>query len=126
MSQSNEFHLETLLDNLTDAILSSESHDLSKLLEQVDLPKDKINGLLDLICQLKNTLIANQPSDQFVQELKHELVGHRKTILAHVRYLPGRVQIAAGLAVVAGFILITRRRLLNETQDGVEVPALQQ
>jgi hypothetical protein len=43
-----------------------------------------------------------------------------------VRYLPPRVQIAAGIALVAGFMLFTRRRMVDDMRhDGQEVPALQ-
>ena len=45
-------------------------------------------------------------------------------MVSRLRYLPPRVQIAAGIALVAGFMLLSRRRMIEDVQhDLLPVPA---
>jgi len=59
-----------------------------------------------------------------VKSLKRELIGKDDSVLD--QYVPAQVQIAAGIALFAGFALIARRRLVNTLRDREGIPALQQ
>jgi hypothetical protein len=82
---------------------------------------------VSIIRRLHVTLVGAQPSQRFVKRLHNDLVGSNRNLVARIRYLPPRVQIAAGIALVAGFIILNRRRLVDDSRrDQQEVPALQQ
>lgn len=118
--------MSNVLDALTEALLT-EQHDIDKLLNQYGIPRGSLNGLIDLIYNLHNTFVRQQPSDDFVRSLKRDLVGDPDGIVERVRALPGRVHIAAGLAAIAaGCLLILRRRIMGNLDDGIEIPVLQQ
>jgi hypothetical protein len=38
------------------------------------------------------------------------------SVITRIRYLPPRVQIAAGVALLAGFALLLRRRALSDSE----------
>jgi len=81
--------------------------------------------LIYIIEKLHVALIGKQPSRRFAKSLKRDLLGARKWgLLWQIRSLPPRVQIAAIAAVVAGFIIVMRRRLAEYAAQE-EIPALQ-
>ena len=58
-----------------------------------------------------------EPSQRFVQRLHQDLISTEGVnVLVRVRRLPPRVQLAAGIALVAGFIVLSRRRTGSETR----------
>jgi hypothetical protein len=53
-----------------------------------------------------------------VRRLHQDLIGGESSnVLVRVRKLPPRVQLAAGLALMAGFVFLSRRRAHHETVD---------
>jgi len=124
---SDENMVQDLLNDLTDVLLSEQdSRQLNRLLRHYDEDSDQ-HRLLHLIQQIHRTLIWQEPSDKFTRRLKQDLMGTQESgVLARLRYLPARVQVAAGVAVVAGFMLITRRRLTEPSDDTADVAVLQQ
>ena len=122
MTQTELSQLENLLSAVTDALLVSDDN-LDAVIAQYDVSPDTVTRLVNLIRRLHVTFVGVQPSQRYVQRLKKDLIGvPGKGVLARVRYLPPRVQIAAGIAVLAGFMLISRRRMID---DAREAPALQ-
>ena len=120
----SDTEISNLLDAMTNSILD-EQGDINRLIAQYKAPPAEVAGMVDLIESLKSVLNVQQPADDFVRGLKHELVENKERVLN--RILPVRVQIAAGVALLAGFTLIFRRRLLDEEPPAeVEIPALQQ
>lgn len=107
-----------LLSALTDAILADEK-DLDAITRQYDVPRRDLEGMVRIIRRLHVALIGVRPSPRFVAQLKTDLMGERRmSMVNRVRYLPPRVQIAAGIALVAGFMLLARRRLASvDAQD---------
>lgn len=124
---TSDLELQSLLSAVTDALLADEQADLDGIIRQYDVRRTEVDSLVWLIRRLHVTLVGAQPSRRFVRRLKHDLVGtERSSVVARIRYLPPRVQIAAGVALVAGFMLLTYRRVVDESRrEKQEVPALQ-
>jgi hypothetical protein len=111
--------MQDMLAAVTDAMLTGGSVD--RILKQYNLPKQEVATFLTLITLLHRTIVGVKPSRRFAQRLKQDLMGApRMGVIGQIRYLPPRVQIAAGVAVVAGFLLLARRRLLADARaEGV-------
>ena len=108
---SSSDYWENLLDEVTDALLNGNT-DIDSILTKED---EKAAPFMALIDGLQNALFVREPSDTFVKSLKRELVGKDSSVLD--QFVPAQVQIAAGMAVVAGFALIARRRIVNTVRD---------
>lgn len=121
----SETQMPDLLDAITDALLT-EQQDIEKLLKQYGVPRGSLDGMIHLIRDLREMFVWQQPSDAFVKNLKRELLGEPEGLVQRVRALPGRVQIAAGMALVAGCALILSRRFMDETSESADIPVLQQ
>lgn len=106
-----------LLSAVTDVMLSGDSN-LDAVVRRYSVPRSEVEGFITVIRRLHVALVGVQPSRRFVRRLKNDLVGAQsKNIIDRVRYLPPRVQIAAGIALIAGFILFNRRRLVLEARE---------
>lgn len=124
---ANDLELQNLLSAVTDALLEKQSSSIEGIVDRYAVPRQEVDSFVYLIRQLHQTLVGAQPSQRFVKRLQHDLVGSNGNLVARIRYLPPRVQIAAGLALVAGFIILNRRRLADDShREQQEVPALQQ
>ncbi|MBI1279000.1 MAG: hypothetical protein GC179_12800 [Anaerolineaceae bacterium] len=125
---TNHNELENLLSAVTDALLADERTNLDSIVSRYAVPKTEVEGLVGIVRKLHMTLVGAQPSRRFVNRLRSDLVGtHRSNIVNRVRHLPPRVQIAAGIALVAGFVLLNRRRLIEDARhEAQDIPALQQ
>jgi type VI protein secretion system component VasF len=100
----------------TDAILAGGNVDA--VLNRYDVPRTELEGLLKLITRLHVALVGVKPSKRFAHRLKQDLMGApRASVITRIRHLPPRVQIAAGVALLAGFMLIARRRLINDARQ---------
>jgi hypothetical protein len=123
--EPNELH--NLLDALTEAIINDEQ-DLDVIVNRYSVPRAEIEGLIKLVRQLHVSLIGVRPSRRFAQRLRQDLMGQpQMNMINRLRYLPPRVQIAAGIALIAGFMLLSRRRYAgdDDAPEGQEAPALQ-
>jgi hypothetical protein len=125
---TNHNELENLLSAVTDALLADERTSLDHIVNRYSVPRSEVEGLIGIVRKLHVTLVGAQPSRRFVNRLRNDLVGAQRTnIVNRVRYLPPRVQIAAGIALVAGFVLLNRRRLMEDAlHEAQEIPVLQQ
>lgn len=123
---ATEVHLQDLLSAVTDALLADTSADVDVIVAQYSVPRTEVESLLGVIRRLHVMLVGAQPSRRFVRRLRNDLVGSaNRDMVARIRYLPPRVQLAAGIALVAGFMLLTRRRMLDEVKhEKKEVPAV--
>lgn len=116
-SKLSDVQLQNILANLTDAMLD-EAADVDTLLAQYQIDENDLAGLVTLIDQLNQTLLPVQPSGRFVRRLHQDLIGMEPgNVLGRVRRLPPRVQIAAGIALVAGVMILSRRRANNEAHQ---------
>jgi hypothetical protein len=103
--------LENLLNALTDAILAEEG-DIDQIISRYDVSRADVEGFVKIVRRLYTVLVGVRPSRRFVHRLKQDLMGQPHwNVISRIRYLPPRVQIAAGIALFAGFMLLSRRRL---------------
>jgi type VI protein secretion system component VasF len=115
--------LQNLLSAVTEAILNDEQ-DLDVIVDRYAVPRADVEGLVHLIQRLHIVLVGVRPSRRFAQRLRQDLMGQQMSMVNRLRYLPPRVQIAGGIALVIGFMLLSRRRMGSETPDAQEAPAL--
>jgi hypothetical protein len=119
MSNPNlsDVQLQNLMATLTDDLLAGDS-DANMLAERYRLGSEEARSLLELIEQMNRSFVPVQPSERFVRRLHQDLIGGESSnVLVRVRKLPPRVQLAAGLALMAGFVLLSRRRLHTDARD---------
>jgi len=118
--------LQNLLSAVTEAIINDEQ-DLDVIISRYSVPRADVEGLMNVIKHLHILLIGVRPSRRFAQRLRQDLMGQQqRNVINRLRYLPPRVQIAGGIVLVAGFMLLSRRRFASDdTSDTQEVPVLQ-
>lgn len=117
--------LQNLLSAVTEAILNDEQ-DLDVIVDRYSVPRADVEGLVHLIQRLHVVLVGVRPSRRFAQRLRQDLMGQQMSMVNRLRYLHPRVQIAGGIALVVGFMLLSRRRMGSETvsSEAQEAPAL--
>lgn len=118
--------LQNLLAAVTEAIINDEQ-DLDVIVRRYAVPRADVEGLIHIIQRLHVVLVGVRPSRRFAQRLRQELMGqHQRNVINRLRYLPPRVQIAGGIVLVAGFMLLSRRRIASLADDEPqEAPAVQ-
>ncbi len=95
--------MEDLLSAMTDAVLRGE-RDLNRIARRYNVPQADVERLTPMIYALKDAVRSERPSPHFTRKLKRDLMGAPEyTLVERVRYLPPRVQIAAGVAVGTAF-----------------------
>jgi hypothetical protein len=108
--------LQDLLAAITDSILSG-NRDLERIVDPHELESPEVRDLVQVIDSLYQSLTPVTPSPRFVRRLREDLDGtDTSNVLVKVRRLPPRVQIAAGLALVAGVFILSRRRGAGEPE----------
>jgi hypothetical protein len=118
MTDTSGTSIEDLLSAVTDALLAEDEGDLKQVTARYRGPQADVEHYVSLIRRLHLSLAGVQPSPRFVRRLKHDLMGTPdRNVVSRMRHLPARVQIAAGVALVAGFMLFSRRRMLQDAQE---------
>lgn len=120
-SQQNQPYMRDLLAAVTDVML--DNGNLDTVLARYKVSRQEVSGFIGLIELLHTALTGVKPSRRFAHRLRQDLMGApRMTVITRIRKLPPRVQIAASIALVAGFMLLARRRLINDArlQQGPE------
>lgn len=122
MPNSDDMQIENLLSAVTDALLA-ENNNIDAISRQYQVSRKEVDSFVRVINQLHLALVGVQPSRRFVRRLKQDLIGvPNRNVLSRVRHLPPRVQIAAGIALVAGFMFLSRRRMVHDvSQENQEV-----
>jgi len=107
MSYAPDTDLETILTDVTDAVISGES--LSRVFSAQNLRE--VAQFLPLIRQLRSSYVPARPSKRYSARLRHDLMGQELTVVERVRYLPARVHLAAVVvAILAGGLVLMRGR----------------
>ena len=118
MSDQNlsDVQLQNMLSAITDSLLAGEG-DIQSLTGKHAAHSEELQNMASLIDQLNRVFVPVAPSQRFVQRLHQDLISTEgANVLVRVRRLPPRVQLAAGLALVAGFIVLSRRRTGSEAR----------
>jgi hypothetical protein len=124
-SETPNSRLDDLLSAISDALLA-EQDSVDHIVDQYGVARAEVDDLIGLMRNLRHVLTWQQPADRFIRQLRQDLMANQPGLLGRLQSLPARVQIAAGFTLMAGVMLISRRRP-QETHTGVsEIPALQQ
>ena len=128
---SSNSELDDLLAALTDALLTDGEIDqlADGLLANTNAPRREVEGLVHVLQRLHGALLVVQPSQRFTRRLKQDLLGApEENVVTRFRQLPTRVQIATGIALLAGFLFVRSRRTGEDEalRDTKEVTALLQ
>lgn len=118
---ASDLELQNLLFAVTDALLTDDVQDIDAIVSHYAVTRTKVDRLIGMIRRLHVRLVGAQPSRRFVRRLKHDLVEQpqNENVVNRMRYLPPRVQIAAGIALIAGFMLLSRRRMVEESRSEI-------
>ncbi|MDZ4763646.1 MAG: hypothetical protein SGI73_03775 [Chloroflexota bacterium] len=105
-------HWDDLLSDLTDAVLTDNA-DIASIRAHYSVPSGEVDDLVVVMRQMRRALRRVDPSRRYVYRLRRQLLGapvNQYNVIARVRHLPPRVQIAAALALLAGAMWMARRR----------------
>ena len=120
MSQSDSYdvRVQAYLAALTDAQLEGGRSAL-QLAVQYDIPAAEAQQLATLVNRVDAAFEDVAPTAQFRATLRSDLIGEADAagMFGQVRSLPPRIQIAAGVALIAAMTLLGRRRLAGEMQN---------
>jgi hypothetical protein len=109
----NHLELENLLTALTDSAMTDASpRRLEAVARQYAVPRPDADAFIRLVIRLRGTMHGARPAPRFVHRLKADLAGddRPRDLIYRARHLPAHVQLAAGVAVVLGFVLLRRRQ----------------
>src|SRR5690349_16612277 len=105
----SDVNMQDLLAAVTDAIIAEE-HDIDVIADRYDVPRKEANSLIHLIHRLNDEVAIIEPSSAFSHRLKMDLMGEKQAgLIWRWRRLPARVQIAASVTLVGGFVLLVTR-----------------
>ena len=105
MNTIPESNVQDLVSTLTDAVINRDAT-LDQFMGRYDLNDEDIANWLPIINSLHNTLVEVQPRPAFKRQLRNELLKRPIGVRVRLRPLPTRVQLAAVLTIVGGFVLI--------------------
>ena len=111
--------MQNLVNEVTDALLAGENLDTVR--RKHDVARGDADDLINLIERINQSMQKVEPSAQFAKSLKADLMGEQRTgVVGQIRKLPARVQYAAVVAIVGGFLLILRRMFFGYEEHGVQ------
>jgi len=124
MSQSNshshDVRIKYFLSEATDDFFAGKL-DVETLAHSHDLSLAEADQLVEMIEQLEFTFDVDiQPDADFKQQLHNDLIGKQLSLFERVRNLPPRLQIAAGIALIAAMALLGRRRFFSEIRPLIQ------
>jgi len=111
---NNEQALRDFLYDYMDAMDLPDA-DPARLAHKYDLDEADTAPFIDLTERLDAAIVDIEPSRQFKQSLRQDLLGEAPTTMfGRLRNLSPRLQFAAGIALLAAMALLGRRRFLSE------------
>ncbi|MEL6150450.1 MAG: hypothetical protein AAFU54_25820 [Chloroflexota bacterium] len=115
---SYDTRVQDFLADLTDAQLNGHA-DALRLAARYGIPAADAQALATTVNRLDAALVEVAPSTKFRANLRNELLSESSAegMIVRVRNLPPRIQIAAGVALIAAMTLLGRRRLADEMQN---------
>lgn len=110
ISHPDDVRTESFVAALTDALLAGRA-DVQALAAQYGVMPAQAESYAHTVGALQAVFVPVRPSRRFTRRLRQDLIGpENASVVASVRRLPPRVRLAAGLALLAGFVLIFLRR----------------
>jgi hypothetical protein len=105
--------MQEFVSALTDVVVQGRSS-IDQVAGRYDMREEDVMAWLPLIEELNTTLVEVQPSARYQRQLRKELMtGQPVGARWRLRRLPARVQLAAVLTLVGGFLLIARNRFVG-------------
>lgn len=124
MQNKRDEQIQNMLAAYTDAILADHD-DVEDIVGFYQIPREDVEGVLGLIRRLREAFIYVHPSKRYVRRLRVDLVGEpQPNVINAIRYLPPRVQIAAGVALLAGGVMLLNRRRVSLPEGKSAVEAI--
>jgi hypothetical protein len=116
---TSDVKMQNLVNDVTDALLTGESVDSAR--RKYDVSRAESDELIHLIERINRSMEKVEPSAQFSKNLKADLLGEQRTgVVGRIRTLPARVQYAAVVAIVGGFLLILQRMFFGDHEAAQE------
>lgn len=114
----NEIKMQDILAEYAEGLVDNRVT-VEDLIKKYNIkPGSDLEALLRVAEMLESVLVRVQPSSQFVNELRHELIGDAK-LLARLRQIPG-LRMAAGIAGISGLTVAAAGVLWWVHRAGVE------
>ncbi|QPC84745.1 hypothetical protein G4Y79_10305 [Phototrophicus methaneseepsis] len=111
---STEVQMQEFVSALTDAVVQGRGS-VDQIVGRYDMHDEDVMMWLPLIEELNQTLVEVQPSERYRRQLRKELLtGQPVNVGLRLRRLPARVQLAAVLTLIGGFLLIARNRFVGD------------
>ena len=111
MSTSDDIQMQDTLDAITVRLQGGDA--LEPLIAQAQEPQKELGEFVDTIQALHTCLRPMNPSREYADRLRADLLEGRPGVVTRLRQMPPRVHVAAILAVCAGCVLFVLRRLFG-------------
>lgn len=111
MSKSEDRQIGDLLDAITTGLQRGDA--VEPLIGQSEKPDADVEEMVDIIQSLHASLTPLDPSQEFADGLRADLLAGRAGVVGRLRGMPARVHFAAILAVFAGCVLFMLRRVFG-------------
>ncbi|MCY3914458.1 MAG: hypothetical protein OXG49_00465 [Chloroflexi bacterium] len=119
MSTASEAQLRNFLESITTRLQRGEAVD--PLLEPANEEQSNMEDIVELIQSLHASLTPMNPSQEYAENLRANLLDGRPGVAGRVRQMPARLSVAAILALFAGCLLLMLRRLFG-SETATDVP----
>ncbi|MCY3865510.1 MAG: hypothetical protein OXG68_08715 [Chloroflexi bacterium] len=119
MSTASEAQLRNFLESITTRLQRGEAVD--PLLEPANEEQSNMEDIVELIQSLHASLTPINPSQEYAENLRANLLDGRPGVAGRVRQMPARLSVAAILALFAGCLLLMLRRLFG-SETATDVP----
>lgn len=119
MSTASEAQLRNFLESITTRLQRGEAVD--PLLEPANEEQSNMEDIVELIQSLHASLTPINPSQEYAENLRANLLDGRPGVAGRVRQMPARLSVAAILALFAGCLLLMLRRLFD-SETATDVP----
>lgn len=108
--------MQELVDVITTSMQSGDG--VESLIAKADAPPDELNEYVNIIQALQTSLVPQEPSADFSDRLRADLLDRDAGLPSRFRQMPARVQVAAVLAIFFGCVLFVLRRIFGSEPPG--------
>lgn len=116
MPRSAEIQMQELVDVITTSLQDGDG--VESLIANADAPSDELKEYVNIIHALQTSLVPQEPSAEFSDGLRADLLGRDVRLPGRFRQMPARVPVAAVLAIFFGCVVFVLRRLFGSDPPG--------